>query len=157
MSLTCESHSRPQTALTNAVRMPTSTHKLRISDKRYADPWQHTTPGVTPCTELVACIQTTPLFSDFKLVRPKGHAVLTIPKTRTTESYESFTTCTKKRSRSRDFTATKPPDEIVHIRYSYCLLMASRLFVFVSGGQGKCRCVPRNASWPDRLTAEPNT
>ena len=45
--------------------------------------------------------------------------------------------------------ATKPPNEIVHIKYIYCLLMASRLFVIVSGGQGKCRCVPRNASWPD--------
>ena len=45
--------------------------------------------------------------------------------------------------------ANKPPDEIVHIKYLCCLLMASRLFVFVSGGQGKCRCVSRNALWPD--------
>ena len=104
---------------------------LRFSDRHY--------PVLAAChtRRHTMYIDNATIYSSLNSFVPKGHAVLIVPKTRTTESYKSFYTY-KKRSRSRDFKQLKPPDEIVHIKYLCCLLMASRLFVFVSGGQGKC-------------------
>ena len=90
---------------------------LRFSDKQYPGRWQHTAPGVILCTECVAHTETTPLFTDFKLVRSKrpgrthhtqnsDHGIVQVTPTRI-KSAQGLATSQ----------ATKPPDEIVHIRY----------------------------------------
>ena len=86
----------------------------------------------------------------FRLSRSKRSRYIRHTKTRTTENPASQSYTYKNRSGILSVSQNiKLRMKLYILETCIVIFMCSRLFVFVTGAQGICRCVSRNASWPD--------